>query len=104
VSVNANALTDGFYSCKLALFVGSTQVATASREFMFVTQQSRIEYRCRPPLACTPCIPQLVACIFAFLHFCIFAFLHFAVFGARVSGRLTAGGGGEGVEVYARDM
>ena len=45
-SINANTLSDGFYSCRLALFMGSTAVASTSIEFMFVTQQNRIDYRC----------------------------------------------------------
>ena len=45
-SINANTLSDGFYSCRLGLFTGSTAVASTSIEFMFVTQQNRIDYRC----------------------------------------------------------
>ena len=48
VSINANSLRDGFYNFKLSLFVGSSgaAVASASRDFMFYTQQERIVYRC----------------------------------------------------------
>ncbi len=53
VSINANSLRDGFYSLRLALFIGSSSspVASVSLEFMFITQQDRIAYRSAPSSA-----------------------------------------------------
>ncbi len=53
VSINANSLQDGFYSLRLAMFVGSSSspVTSVSLEFMFITQQDRVIYRSKPPSA-----------------------------------------------------
>jgi hypothetical protein len=61
VSINANSLRDGFYSLRLALFIGSssTPVASVSLEFMFITQQDRIAYRSAPTSAFT-CVDLLL--------------------------------------------